>query len=206
MIRKKICMFLCITASAIALIGCQEKETAVVQEKETNLTEDSSSITGQVTAVDGSSITLALVDMERQGGGMPEGEDGEMPEREEGMTGDMPEREEGMTGDKPEGEMPEGMTGDMPERPEGETGDMPQGGRMSGFELSGETQTITVSDSTTYQIQEMNETKEGSLSDIEEDSILRVVMDGDEVTSVTIMQMGEGGRATQSEPETEATL
>lgn len=184
MIKKKICMFLCITASVIALIGCQGKETAVVKEKETNLTEDGSSITGQVTAIDSNSITLALVNMERQGGGMPDGE------RPEDMTGDMPERPEGMTGD-----MPEDMTGDMP-----------QGGRMGGFELSGETQTITVSDSTTYQIQEMNETRDGSLTDIKEDSILSVVMEGGEVTSVTIMQMGEGARGAQSEPGTEASL
>ena len=43
-----------------------------------------------------------------------------------------------------------------------------------------------------YTVDERGESTEGSLADIEADSILRVVMDGDTVTSITIMKMGKG--------------
>lgn len=133
-----------------------------------------------------------------EGGMMAEGEEpSERPEGETMAEGEEPpERPEGET--VAEGEEP-------PERPEGEmmaegkeTPAMPEGGNgggPGGINTTGEEQTITVSEETVYTIDEMGESREASLEDIEEGSLLRVEMDGDTAVSITIMNMNmeQGG-------------
>lgn len=185
MVRKKVITVICIVTTAVSVIGCQSSgnNTSTVGSSDTSQAassetgesafgwEEDGSIVGQVTAVEGNEITLALGTMEGPGGQAPGGEmpDGDMPEK---MTGD----ENGIEGMEP----PQNGDGEAP--PE-----MP-----GGLNLTGEEQTITVSDETAYTVDERGESKEGSLADIEADSILRVVMDGDTVTSITIMKMGKG--------------
>lgn len=195
MVRKKVITVICIVITAVSVIGCQSSgnNTSTVGSSDTSQAassetgesafgwEEDGSIVGQVTAVEGNEITLALGTMEGPGGQAPGGEmpDGEMPD-----------------GEMPDGEMPEKMTGDENgiegmEPPQNGDGEAPPE-MPGGLNLTGEEQTITVSDETAYTVDERGESTEGSLADIEADSILRVVMDGDTVTSITIMKMGKG--------------
>lgn len=211
MVRKRILTVICIAVTAVSVIGCQSggnntstvgsPDAAQAGSSETGESvvgwEEDGSILGQVTAVEGNEITLALGTMEGPGGQAPGGEmpDGEMPEM---MTGD----ENGIEGMEPpqvgDGETPPEMPDrDWENQESGDTGskeaqDRPQDKIPMGLNLTGEEQTITVSDGTVYTVDERGESTEGSLADIEVDSILRVVMDGDTVTSITIMKMGQG--------------
>lgn len=215
MVKKRLGAAFCL-AAALIMAGCQGGEKAQnpagTPAGQIGNIEDGrqeNSLMGKVTAVDGSKITLELVEMPQRGeggpGGTPDGKtrpaEGEtMPEGEappelpEGET--PPERPEG--GTMAEGETP-------PELPEGETmreGQMPPGGgEPGGLKTTGEEQTIMVSDKTAYAVDERGESGEASAADIEEGTFIRVVMDGDTAVSVTIMKMGqkdqEGGNETE---------
>ena len=54
-----------------------------------------------------------------------------------------------------------------------------------------EKKTITVSGETTFNINEKKDNKDATLDDIKEGSLIRVSMNGDTVTSVTIMNVGQ---------------
>lgn len=165
-------------------------------------------ILGEVTAIGEDSITIALGT--RKGGGNPGG-----MEKPDGEQGEMPE------GEAPEG-MPEGERGEMPEgeAPNGEQGEMPEGGqgeKPSMLELTGEEQTITITENTVITKMSMErpernaETSEGeedaeqkempqqttetiSLSDISEGDTVSVVLDEDGNAATIIVQcMGMGG-------------
>jgi len=171
------------------------------------------SITGQATAVSGKEITLALVEMPERGEGGPGGDGQQPPERPEGVAAEEgeepPERPEDGTAEEGEGppERPEDGTAEEgeepPERPEdgtkAEGGEMPKrpedgkGGAPGGVNATGEEKTITVSEETVYALDERGESRSASLEDIGEGNLLRVVMDGDKVVSVTIMKMGQSG-------------
>ncbi|MBN2026105.1 MAG: hypothetical protein JW854_05035 [Actinobacteria bacterium] len=177
--KRKALVFFLIAAIALsamaAAAGCQKSTTLL----------------GQVTAIEGNTITLALGTQNEageQGAFQPgAGEDGTSA-GEDGTT--RPEPPDGM-------QPPSGEEGEMPEPPEGmgEEGSMPPGGAMGpgGLTLTGEESTITVSDSTVITIEEMGETTGGSLSDIDVGDILSVTLDGGTATTVTVMQGGGGG-------------
>ncbi|NTV79485.1 MAG: hypothetical protein HGA25_10230 [Clostridiales bacterium] len=147
-------------------------------------TADESPIYGQITAIDGNTITLALAESPMGSGEKPEGE---APEGADGEKPEMPDKEapEGTDGEKPEmpdGEAPEGTDGEAPEGTDGEKPDMPDSeGGMGALTLTGEELTLTVSDSTTYTID--GETV--SLSDLTVDTVVFVTMDGDTVISIS---------------------
>ena len=114
---------------------------------------DESTVTAQVTDIQGRKVTLALGEMaEAKEFEMPEGFEGGMPRFEKGERPEMPE---GFEGKMPEGmELPEGFEGKMPENfemPEGGF-DRPQMGGM-GFDMSslftanGKTVTVELSQS-----------------------------------------------------------
>ena len=133
--------------------GCSRKGSAsaapaaaeaTTEKTETGAAETAGSLRlGQVTAIDGTSVTLALSDqaMDEQ---MGHGFDGRIPDQ----SGEMPTPPEGASGATPQ--MPSGQTqsGEMPTPPEGgmPSGRMPGGtehGR-GGFEFQAGSETVTV--------------------------------------------------------------
>ena len=90
---------------------------------------------GQVTAIDGASVTLALEaehmhrgrdDMNGQSGTMPtppDGQSGTMPTPPDGQSGTMPTPPDGQSGTMPT--PPDGQSGTMPTPPDGQSGTMP---------------------------------------------------------------------------------
>lgn len=165
------------------------------QTEETTEAVDSSVVFGKVTAIDGSSITLALGEMP-QGKDMGDGQapDGEAP------SGDQSSDTEKPSGEAPSGEVPSGeapttdanqsdSTATEGEKPSGEapTGDGQTPDMSSLFEESGETLTITVDDESIIQLMSGSETTTGSLSDIAVDTILSIQYDdSNNITSITI--------------------
>jgi hypothetical protein len=198
MIRKAWAATASLALILMMAAGCQSSAGSTISASAAGET----TIYGQVTAIDGSSITLALATMSQNApsGEMPSGEmpSGEMP------SGDMPAMPS--DGSIPsEGAQPSGSQdtdavssatqNTEGEQPSGEAPSMPsggQGGQRGGVELTGEEQTITISDNTAITIQSRDGSTEGTLSDIEAGDILSVTMSGNSVTAITIMQMGGG--------------
>lgn len=178
--------------------GCAKSEEATVTR----------TITGQVTAIDGSNITLALGDQETMpssdqqssdtsGAAMqtPPSDQGGAPGAQgnpggPGQGGGVPPSD--ITGGTP----PEGTADGTPPAAPGAT----SGGAMTGngetpgdktaagggFTLTGEEQQITLTDETTILIDNMGESVDGSLSDITVGCYLSVTMTGDTVTEVIL--------------------
>ncbi|MEY8427755.1 hypothetical protein AALA00_08590 [Lachnospiraceae bacterium 46-15] len=215
MVKKRLGAALCL-AAALMMAGCQgggktqnPSGAAPGQIGNAGDAQQENSIMGKVTAIDGSKITLELVEMPQRGEGGPGGSSDGKTRPAEGETmpegENPPERPDGETlPELPEGEtMPEGET--PPELPEGET--MPErqtppgGGEPGELKTTGEEQVVMVSDNTVYAVDERGESREASAADIEEGTVIRVVMDGDTAVSVTIMRMGqknqEGGNETE---------
>ena len=148
---KKTAIILCTLLMMATRAGCGETDYS------------NTTVTGQVTEIDGTKVTLQLGEMEEME--LPEDMadmfDGEMPSMPEGMTGEVPSMPEGGMGEMPgmpEGQqggdsgwsvqdgsevptMPEGELGEMPELPEGATGEtpsMPEGGMGEIPDMSGQ--------------------------------------------------------------------
>ena len=87
------------------------------------------------------------------------------------------------------GEAPSKPDGDKPadgaDKP-ADDGNKPADGSQPGIKLSDETKTVTVSASTTYKL---SDDSDGALSDLKADDYVKIVMDGDNVVSVTVMDM-----------------
>ncbi len=142
-------------------------------------TTDESVVYGKVTAVDGTSVTLALGDMP-QGEGMQNGEAPAAPDANAASSTDTATKE------APSGEAPSG---------EASSGEAPSGGAPTGeapditsmFVESGETLTITVEDESLIKIMSGAETTTGSLSDITVDTILAIEYDdSNNITLITV--------------------
>ncbi len=203
--KKRLIVFLLVAVFAsLLLAGCQAEETTESQETSQEqtqaesqdvqteasaaTTETENAIYGNVTAIDGTSITLELgtlnEDMQTRGGqdggeGQPpsgEGQDGEEPAE---MPSDMPSPED-QPSDMPSGEQPSDLPSD------GETPSM--------LTLTGETITITVDDESII-ASFSDEDGETGLSAIEVGSTLKVVYadDGETVESITVMGGGMNG-------------
>lgn len=211
-----------ITGSMI-LTGCGQTETVSDQTEAVTETEsgtngdmakmNENSVYGQITAIEGETITIALAETPQMPSGGGEGKEapsgeapsGEMSDHAEGESGDTQETTGGVeqesqvaqeesadgeasseTGDEmaqgetPSGEMPSG------EAPDGE---MPTGGGQMELTLTGEEQTITVTDATTYLIN--GET--GSLEDLQVDDTVTIVLAEDGSAESISTGMGGGG-------------
>ena len=200
--QKAISLLLIVGMLTAGFVGCG-------QAAESDVT---STITGQVTAIEDDTITLALGDLNEMPTGDqqadPSGEaatsDAAMQAPPDGQN-TAPDQNGAPGGPGEAGEMP-GNPGDQdqaggtpPTPPEGlsegtsggaVSGDMQQAGereRGSRITLTGEEQQITITDETTILINNMGESAEGSLSDITTGSILSVTMTGDTVTEVIII-------------------
>ena len=162
--RKKVMAILMAGTMVFSCVGCGST---------TKAEESDSTITGKVTEISDTSVTIQLG--ERMLGGAPNGEKPEMPE------GEVPDGEKP---EMPEGEMPEG------EAPDGEN--PPQGGGVP-FEASDETKTIDLKDVEIVE-ESGQETESVSFEEIEVDDILVIEL-GDDGTaeSVTIKSGRMGG-------------
>ncbi len=111
---KKGIALLCAVALAASLAACSSQES--------DTTETETTLTGQVSAIDGSQVTLLLGTLTEQDASAPAGND---------QTGTPPEKPDGDTGDNAANtppEKPDGDTGDNaantpPEKPDSDTGD-----------------------------------------------------------------------------------
>ena len=191
---------------ALTFVGCG-KETE----------ESTTTVSGMVTEVNGTVISLMEMDSSMGGGrNFADGERPSMPENMEGFEnfegfeggsfpwgeGEMPEFAEGEMPEKPEGgEMPEFAEGEMPEMPTGEDGEMqwPAGKEgkmpnMEDFEYEGETTEIDIG-SAHISIEEDGVKASGSLSDITVGCFVTITRNADgEVTNVLVTSnAGFGG-------------
>jgi hypothetical protein len=144
-----------------------------------NAAGNSNEVMGMFSSATDDTLVIELVDMQgMMGGNRPEGapDDSGMP------NGDPPDGWE--PGD---GSMPEGF-----EPPDGASfpadGSFPQGGgQPGGFESTGETMEIKVTDNTTITV--MGSDDKVSLDDLETGEVLRVTLDEDGATAVSIIVM-----------------
>ncbi|MFB0919711.1 MAG: stalk domain-containing protein [Oscillospiraceae bacterium] len=140
---------------------------------------------GQVTAISGSTITLALAtdDMQKSEGTPPSGApSGTSNSSTSGTVPSAPPTDSSTSGSS---------SGTAPSAP-------PSGsGTEGGLTLTAETKTITVSDSTVITLDDKGQSTSAKLSDITVGSILSVTMSDGTVKAITIRQMQTGGSAQQ---------
>lgn len=161
---------------SVASESAEQKET-IAPESTTEGTESGEekveSYLGQITAIDGNVISIALAEK-------PEAPNGEAP------TGEAP------SGEKPDGQAPDGNGG----APNGEapTGEAPNGEAPNGqkpekdmldemtLTLSGDTMTITVNDDTIITI----DGADATLDDLQVGDTVSFFLDGEVVTSLSV--------------------
>ena len=182
---KKLISILCAGAMLLSLAACGAKA---------DTTYAGQTITGKVTALEGTSVTLALGELTENAA--PGGDSQQPPEMSsDGQTGDQPtgtppEKPEDTSGDnqsgqqppeKPDGDSSQSNDNQPPEMPEssennqdgGTPPDMPEGGMGgSSFTKSGETLTIDISDAA---IVKNNETV--SATELSVDDVVQVTFD-----------------------------
>lgn len=164
------------TASAASTEALENKET-IAPESTAESTESGEekveSYLGQITAIDGNVISIALAEK-------PEAPNGEAP------TGEAP------SGEKPDGQAPDGNGG----APNGEapTGEAPNGEAPNGqkpekdmldemtLTLSGDTMTITVNDDTIITI----DGEDATLDELQVGDTVSFFLDGETVTSLSV--------------------
>ena len=149
--------------------GTVSSETGT-ESSENEADEKSDGIIGQITKVSGNDITITVAD---SAGGPGNGEAPSKPDGDKPADGaDKPTDD----GNKP---------ADGADKP-ADDGNKPADGSQPGIKLSDETKTVTVSASTTYKL---SDDSDGALSDLKADDYVKIVMDGDNVVSVTVMDM-----------------
>ena len=215
---KKFIAILCAAAMVLTLAACGAKR---------NTEYAGQTVTGKVTAIDGTSVTLALG--ESSGSGAPSGGDGQQPpgmpdgsSQTDGQpTGTPPEKPEGSDDSgqsggqeppaKPDGDSSRQPTGTPPEKPDGDSdqqGDtppeMPDGSsQQGGFTESGETVTVDISKATV--------TKNGesaSASDLAAGDVVQVTFDKKGVATAVVIgsQSGFGGSGTVTQGSSANTI
>lgn len=160
------------TASAASTEASENKETIATGSTESG-EEKVESYLGQITAIDGNVISIALAEK-------PEAPNGEAP------TGEAP------SGEKPDGQAPDGNGG----APNGEapTGEAPSGEKPNGqkpekdmldemtLTLSGDTMTITANDDTIITI----DGEDATLDELQVGDTVSFFLDGETVTSLSV--------------------
>ncbi|NCB75014.1 MAG: hypothetical protein EOM51_09780 [Clostridia bacterium] len=192
--KKVLTCTLCAAILTLFLAGCGNNS-------ESDLS--NSTVTGQVTAVDGNSVTLLLGELAE----MPTAEPPAVEGSGEVPTGEAPAG--GGSGEAPTGDAPSG--GDLGEAPTGgapsggSSGEAPSGeapaggGTMSGFTAGDKSATMTITDSTVITIESMGASTAGTISDITVGSIVEVVFgDNNTVSSVTVRNLGSGGEGAKT--------
>ena len=149
---------------SVASESAEQKET-IAPESTTESTESGEekveSYLGQITAIDGNVISIALAEK-------PEAPDGEAP------TGEKPDAQ-APDGEKPTGEVPSGET------PDGQKPEKDMLDEMT-LTLSGDTMTITVNDDTIITI----DGADATLDDLQVGDTVSFFLDGEVVTSLSV--------------------
>ena len=215
---KRFIAILCAVAMVLTLAACGAKR---------NTEYAGQTVTGKVTAIDGTSVTLALG--ESSGSGAPSGRDGQQPpEMPDGSsqtdgqpTGMPPEKPDGSDDSgqsggqeppaKPDGDSSQQPTGTPPEKPDGDSDqqggtppEMPDGSsQQGGFTESGETVTVDISKATV--------TKNGesaSASDLAAGDVVQVTFDKKGVATAVVIgsQSGFGGSGTVTQGSSANTI
>lgn len=186
-----------LTVGCMALSGCSQPENADADARTETSSEagrgnqngediqaNENAVFGKVTAIEGDAVTIALAEMpereERPGGEAPgqERPDGEAAE------GERPDADQEGTEEQPP-ELPEGAEPGDGEAPDGER---PEGGGSMELALTGEEQTVNVTDATTYMING----EEGTLEDLQVDDIVTITLADDETAESIRSGMGMG--------------
>ena len=161
---KKLISILCAGAMLLSLAACGAKA---------DTTYAGQTITGKVTALEGTSVTLALGELTEDAA--PGGGDSQQPPEmsSDGQTGDQPtgtppEKPEDTSGDNQSGQQPpEKPDGDSSQSNDNQPPDMPEGGMGgSSFTESGETLTIDISDAAIMKNDETVSATELSVDDV----------------------------------------
>lgn len=160
---KKLISILCAGAMLLSLAACGAKA---------DTTYAGQTITGKVTALEGTSVTLALGELTEDAA--PGGDSQQPPEMSsDGQTGDQPtgtppEKPEDTSGDNQSGQQPpEKPNGDSSQSNDNQPPDMPEGGMGgSSFTESGETLTIDISDAAIMKNDETVSATELSVDDV----------------------------------------
>lgn len=210
---KLLAMGCAVALATVGMTGCT-KTTA--DSTQTSEAEESESVTAQVTAVDGNTVTADLgemAEMQAPGDGQAPGEAPEKPDGE-APSGEAPEKPDGESTDgeapeKPDGEAPSGET---PAKPDGDSSDSQapsdngsgnggapngapdgQGQAPSMFTASGESITFTLTDDTQITVEQQDgETTDGTAADIKEGSVLELSLDADN-NALTVVVKNAGG-------------
>ena len=171
--KRKSLAFLLSMGMIITVLGGYSASAAATSTSEATLL-------GQVTAISGSSITLALGtdSMTEKTGTPPSGAPTD-------TSGTAP------TSTTPPSSISDGTAPTDGTAPSG-TAPSDSGGARGGLTLTGETKTITISSSTVITIDKMGLSSSGALSDITVGAVLTVTMSDSTVTAVTIRQAGGG--------------
>lgn len=180
-------------AVALATVGMTGCTKITADSTQTSEAEESKSVTAQVTAVDGNTVTADL-------GAMASGEAPEKPDGES-TDGEAPE--------KPDGEAP---SGEAPAKPDGDSSDSQapsdngsgnggapngapdgQGQAPSMFTASGESITFTLTDDTQITVEQQDgETTDGTAADIKEGSVLELSLDADNNALMVVVKNAGG--------------
>ena len=163
--------------------GTVSSETGT-ESSENEADEKSDGIIGQITKVSGNDITITVAD---SAGGPGNGEAPSKPDGDKPADGaDKPTDDSSKPADGADKPADDGnKPADGADKP-ADDGNKPADGSQPGIKLSDETKTVTGSASTTYKL---SDDSDGALSDLKADDYVKIVMDGDNVVSVTVMDM-----------------
>ena len=213
MFKRWLITVLCVVMAVSLLAGCQGQNAGTGTDTSGETAQDGSAYVGQITAIDGDQVTLALgtlsqaqrpdmPDNAQQGdSGNPDaapsgaaGEDGQQDDPPEMPSGAAPEDGSDTEGN---GQPPanDGSDGGQPGNPpDGEApGDGGPDGMGSQFTASGEEMTITVTDGTVITPAGAADGETGSLSDLQVGDIITVTLSGDAAAAITVEPAGPPG-------------
>ena len=210
---KLLAMGCAVALATVGMTGCTKTTADSTQTFEA---EESESVTAQVTAVDGNTVTAdlgAMAEMQAPGDGQAPGEAPEKPDGE-APSGEAPEKPDGESTDgeapeKPDGEAP---SGEAPAKPDGDSSDSQapsdngsgnggapngapdgQGQAPSMFTASGEFITFTLTDDTQITVEQQDgETTDGTAADIKEGSVLELSLDADNNALMVVVKNAGG--------------
>lgn len=190
---KLLAMGCAVALATVGMTGCT-KTTA--DSTQTSEAEESESVTAQVTAVEGNTVTADLgemAEMQAPGDGQAPGSENSDSEKSDNQKpqGEAPEKPDGESTDgeapeKPDGEAP---SGEAPAKPDGDSSD---GQAPSMFTASGESITFILTDDTQITVEQGGENTDGTADDIKEGSILELTLDADN-NALTIVVKNAGG-------------
>ena len=221
--RKLAAMGCIVTMTAVLTVGCggtSADSSTSTESTEATEEQESESVTMQVTAVDGSTITGDVGEMSEAPSGdqAPGGDNAQKPDDQASDNQQTPpEKPDGDSEQKPDDQASDNQQ-TPPEKPEGDNsqqsdgdqapdGQQPGGNAQDGsapdqnggapqgspFTASGETQTFTLTDTTEITVESAGQTTEGTADDITVGSILEVTLDTDGNALTVIVKSMNGG-------------